>query len=132
MLDKRTTLLAAIVAAAGIAGAPISLVAQTTGAQPQQAPAPGQDFSKQDLKSYAAAAVQIGRIDQAYQTQMQAAQSTEQQKQVQDQALRGMAQAVEGQGLSVEKYNRITEAAQADPATAQEIRKYAQQEVQCQ
>jgi hypothetical protein len=54
--------------------------------------------------------------------QMQAADTTDEQQQIQQQATQEMVTAVENtEGINVEDYNVIMESVQTDPALAQQI-----------
>lgn len=98
---------------------------QTPGAQQQQqTPQSSQNFSEEDLKSYAVAALQVQQINQNYQPQLQAAGSPEKKQAVQQEAMGKMVQAVQQEGLSVDKYNEISAAIQSDPQVADQVRGY--------
>lgn len=83
-----------------------------------------QQFDEETLSSFAVAAVQIQQIGEAAQQQLQAAEAPDQEQQVQMQAQQQMLQAVEAEGLTVEQYNEIATAAQADPELAQQIEQH--------
>lgn len=120
----RTTL--AAVAALGMAFGAASLTGTsvTTQAAAQTAPAPGQApaVDEDTLRSFAVATLEIQEISQAYQPQMEAAESQEQQQEIAQAANDEMVAAVEAvPGIDVESYNAIAEAAQNDPQMMQQI-----------
>lgn len=120
----RTTL--AAVAALGMAFGAASLTGTsvTTPAAAQTAPAPGQApaVDEDTLRSFAVATLEIQEISQAYQPQMEAAESQEQQQEIAQAANDEMVAAVEAvPGIDVESYNAIAEAAQNDPQMMQQI-----------
>lgn len=120
----RTTL--AAVAALGMAFGAASLTGTsvTTPVAAQTAPAPGQapNVDEDTLRSFAMATLEIQEISQAYQPQMEAAESQEQQQEIAQAANDEMVAAVEAvPGIDVDSYNAIAEAAQADPEMMQQI-----------
>ncbi len=79
-------------------------------------------FSDEMLQSFAEAAVKLITIRTEFQTQMQSAETTEQQMQLQQQTNQRMAQVVEETpGISIEQYNAIAEASQNDPELAARV-----------
>lgn len=99
-------------------------------AAPEPAPEPqmempagtAPDLSDEKLKSFAVAFLEVSRINQTYQPQLQAADSPEDEQRLRQQAGADMIQAVDSsQGISVEEYNMIIQAAQVDPELAQRI-----------
>jgi hypothetical protein len=93
---------------------------------PQAAPQTQQqtgDISEKDIQAFAVAANEIRQLRQKWAPQMQAAQqqSPEAKQQVETQAFAEMTGAVEKSGLSVDKYNKISEQAQSDPDLRQKI-----------
>lgn len=80
------------------------------------------ELSEEKLKSFAVAFLEVSRINQTYQPQIQAAGSPEDEQRIRQQAGADMIQAVDSsQGISVEEYNMIIQAAQVDPELAQRI-----------
>jgi hypothetical protein len=110
---------AGLLAMAGFA-APSAAVAQSAAQQQAQ-------ISDDDLKTFAVAAKEVQRINQDYAPAYQSAQTDEQRVAIEGEAMGKMAQAVKDKGLSVEKYNQIVSAAQADPEIARRVDDYAQQ-----
>lgn len=91
---------------------------------PQQPGGQAQNFSDQELKTYAGARLEVRRINQAYQPKAQQAQTEEQQQKLQQQALENIKSAIREEGISVEKYNRITMAVRNDPELASQVQNY--------
>ena len=120
----RTTF--AAVAALGMAFGAASLTGTgvTTQAAAQTAPAPGQApaVDEDTLRSFAVATLEIQQISQAYQPQMEAAETQEQQQEIAQAANDEMVAAVEAvPGIDVDSYNAIAAAAQNDPQMMQQI-----------
>lgn len=84
-----------------------------------------EDYPEETLQSFAVAALQIQEINMQAQEELQAAETPEDQEQVQEDATQMMMQAIEAEGLSVEEYNEIATAAQSDPDLAGQIEEYA-------
>lgn len=108
---------AAVCAAMGMAGAPAAS-AQGTAPKAQQ-PAPS--YSDAELKSFAVAALEVQRINDAYLPKFKSASSPEEQKQVEKTATAEMIKAVEKEGMSVEKYKEIMNQAQSNPEVAERV-----------
>jgi hypothetical protein len=77
-----------------------------------------------DLKNYASALIAVLDINDTYQDVFEQAQSEEEQDQIASEALGKMAQAVEDEGLTVEKYRLISDAARSDPQIGSRIAGY--------
>lgn len=129
IIRKKSTSAAVVAIALGMMTAPVAVSAQgAQGYQQQTPPAAGQgqetaapDFSGNDLESYATAFLEVRDISQKYQGEMQSAESPEDQQAIQQKAVEEMSEAVRETGLSVEKYNQITEASRTDPELQQEV-----------
>jgi len=67
-----------------------------------------------ELKSFAGAVVEVHRINDAYIPKFQAAGTSDEEQKLEAAAVREMVQAVENEGLSVEKYEQILTLAQTD------------------
>lgn len=108
------------VAVLGIAAAPISW------AQTGQPPAaqPALSYSDDELKSFVVAALEVQRINSVYLPKLQAAATPEEQQQVRAAASEEMVQAVEKNGLSVDKYKEILDQAQTNPAVAGRVKEH--------
>jgi hypothetical protein len=99
-------------------------------AQPQaQSPAPAGSpatgdvggFSQDQLESYADAVVKIQEIDRAWQPRIDQAQDQEEAEVLTTQATDAMVSEIQAQGLSVQEYNTITQAAEKDERLYQHI-----------
>jgi len=104
------TLAFAALSVAWLAAAP----AQTTQSQTEETAVSTQTISTQraapsdaELKSFAGAVVEVHRINDAYIPKLQAADTPDEEQKLEAAALREMVQAVEQEGLSVEKYEEI-------------------------
>lgn len=138
-IGSRISRLAAAAAVAAGVGAAGAVVAQEATPQtPQQAapqqqvPAPmGQQFDDTKLRSFAVAYLEVSKVAQTYQPQLQAAKDPQEQQRIQTEAASGMVKAVEGaEGITVEEYNSIVDSAQADPTLAQKINGFVQEAAQ--
>lgn len=85
---------------------------------PQAAP-----YSDEELKSFAAAAVEVHRINSGYLPKMAEANPLEQ-KQLEQRALQETTAAVEKQGLTSDKYDEILSAAQTRSDVAKKLEQY--------
>jgi hypothetical protein len=109
------TLALAAIAAVWLAAAPAQ-TRQAAGASDdvvanaEEKPPPTDD----ELKSFAGAVVEVHRINDAYVPKLQAADTPDEEQKLEAAALREMVQAVEKEGLSVEKYEQILTQAQTD------------------
>lgn len=123
---KRTLVAAAVL---GFAGAFSVQGAVAQGTQPPATKeAPATTFDVGQLQSFVSAYLQVDEITRTYVPQMQEADSTEQQQQLQHQATQEMVMAVENaEGISVDEYNAIAQAAQADPELAMQLDEMIQQ-----
>lgn len=82
--------------------------------------APAMDDAK--LKSFAVAFLEVSQVTQQYQPQIASAGSVEDQQKLQQEAGEKMVQAVNAsEGITVDEYNMIIQAAQADPELAQRV-----------
>ena len=81
-----------------------------------EAPAPksAKPPTDAELKSFAGAVVEVHRINDAYIPKFQAAGTSDEEQKLEAAAVREMVQAVENEGLSVEKYEQILTLAQTD------------------
>ena len=114
----RSTLMTTLLALLVVAAVPLSW-AQTEAAPAEQATS----YSDAELKSFAAAAVEVHRINSGYLPKMAEATPV-QQRQLEQQALRETTAAVEKQGLTSDKYDEILTAAQNRPEVATKVEQY--------
>jgi len=80
-------------------------------------------YSDAELKSFAAAVVEVHRINDQYIPRLQAASTPDEEEQIEAAALREMVQAVEKEGLSVEKYEEILTQAQTNRGVAERLQR---------
>jgi hypothetical protein len=127
----RSTILALMFAAIG--AAPLSASAgQLPSSLPEQSPRSSEEappsaelsdeqpsaaeqalgYSDAELKSFAGAVVEVHRINDAYIPKLQAAGTPDEEQKLEAAALHEMVQAVEKEGISVEKYEEILTKAQ--------------------
>jgi hypothetical protein len=102
---------------------PPPAAAPETAAPQTEAPAaaaPAMDDAK--LKSFAVAFLEVTKVTESYKPQIEAAGTTEDQQRLQQEAGEKMVEAVNNsEGISVDEYNMIIQAAQTDPELAQKI-----------
>ncbi len=128
MIFKRNTIAiaTAVAMAAPLAtgGAALAQTEAPPAPMQQQAPA-AQDFSDETLRSFAVAFLEVDQINRTYTPQLEQAESPEQQQEIQQRASAEMVEAVEGsEGISVQEYTSIMQAAQANPELAQKLTEY--------
>lgn len=127
MKQINTSRFLAPVALAVALGASGAAVAQQSGAQGgaqggMQQQAPDIDVSEEQVESFAEAQARVAKIGEKWTPRMQEAESSEEVQKARKQAQQEMVIAVENAGLSVQEYNQIARAAQAD----EELRKKIQ------
>tara|TARA_R100000365_G_scaffold91_1_gene299 strand:- start:4127 stop:4537 length:411 start_codon:yes stop_codon:yes gene_type:complete len=108
--------------AAGAGG--VALAQEAAPAIPEQPPmtAPATDFDQSQIESFAVAYVQVMDIGMQAEQQLQSAETEDDRAVIQMMAQEEMASAVEStEGITVDDYNAILTAAQADPAFAEEV-----------
>ena len=91
--------------------------------QQQQVP----DFSDQELQQFAEAATDIQEISAQWEPRLQQAETQEEIEQVRQAANEEMVEAIEDNGLSVEKYSEIYMSAQSDPELNERVNQYMSQ-----
>jgi Domain of unknown function (DUF4168) len=113
--SRTSQLLASAVGAAMLLGAGFAEVhAQEQPQMPQQ-PAMPSEFSQLQIETFADAAIEVQRVQQDFDAQVQAAENAEEVARLQQQAEQQARQAVENHGLSVDEYTAIVQAANQDP-----------------
>jgi len=110
----------AVCAAMSIAVAPLSFAQGT----PSETVKPAPSYSEAELKSFAVAALEVQRINDAYLPKLKTASTPEEQKQVEKVATDEMVKAVEKEGMSVDKYKQIMNHAQSNPEIADKVMKH--------
>ena len=126
---KRTV--SAAVLAMGLASAPFMVGAQQSGApqgsvttQPQAVDS--SQFSDSDLQKFVAASQKVAVISQDYAPKLQQAEDPTEQQKVLEEADQKMISAVEKEGISVDQFLMINQAAHPYEALAQRIQGVAQ------
>jgi len=84
---------------------------------------PAPPSSDAELKSFAGAVVEVHRINDAYIPKLQAASTPDEEQQLETAALHEMVQAVEKEGISVEKYEEILTKAQTNLDIAHRLKR---------
>lgn len=105
-----------ILALAGTAPAMAQVAGQE--AQPpagQQQSAPQVNVDDSQLALFHKVSTKLGEIRQETQMEMSSAESTEAAQQLQQEATTKMRSAIESMGMTVDEYNQIASAVQADP-----------------
>jgi hypothetical protein len=85
-------------------------------------------FSQDELKSFAAAAIQVMQLDAALQPHMKAAETTQERKKIQQQAYQKMAVIIQAQGMTIQKFNQISKATRNDPQVASRVDRFIKEE----
>lgn len=115
MRRNLTTLISTTVLSSFLALAPMAASSQaSTSAVPGAAAVEGGSYTHQDLERFVAAAQQVAVLTQEYAPKVQATESETDREKVVQEADQKMVKAVEGEGLSVEKFLSINQAAQTD------------------
>ncbi|HEY3177619.1 MAG TPA: DUF4168 domain-containing protein [Casimicrobiaceae bacterium] len=115
----RSSVMAVMLVLAGAVAAPLTS-AQNDRMPTEQA---ATSYSDAELKSFAAAAMSVHRINSTYLPKLAEA-SPEEQRQIEKQALQETTQAVEKQGLTSDKYDEILTAAQTKPDVAKKVQQF--------
>jgi hypothetical protein len=113
---------AAIVAAAAIT-APAALVQAQQQPQGQQRE-PAAAVTDSDIVAFVAAATEVRQLNQSWVPRVQEAakKGKKEEEEVRKQALEELTQAVQKNGLSVDRYQEIYAIAQSDPEVARKVR----------
>lgn len=106
-------------------GAAIGVAAAQDAAPAPQAQAPATQAAPVDdakLKSFAVAFLEVTKVTRSYQPRIEAADTSDAQQELRQEASQKMVETVnDAQGISVDEYNMIIQAAQTDPDLAQRI-----------
>jgi Domain of unknown function (DUF4168) len=111
------TLALAAIAAVWLAVAPAQTTTPASSISSDEVTASAQKTSPPtdaELKSFAGAVVEVHRINDSYIPKLEAADTADEEQKLEAAALREMVQAVEKEGLSVEKYEQLLTQAQTD------------------
>lgn len=126
---KRTRALVAGVVGAGMAFASLPVLAQQSGqaGAPPAQEAPEVDVGEEELSQFASAVVELQQIKQSYSKDIGQAGDKQKAKDLQGEMQEAMRQAIEDEGLSVERYAKIGEAIQSDKELKQRVNEEIQQ-----
>lgn len=115
----------------GLAAASVAPAAAQSGAatRPADPASPGavqqqSQYSDDDLKAFAVAALEVRQIREDYTPKVQSADSPEKRQTISREATDRMVEAVEKHGLTAEKYNNIYAASQSDPTLAERVNQH--------
>ncbi|TVQ29490.1 MAG: DUF4168 domain-containing protein [Geminicoccaceae bacterium] len=86
-----------------------------------QGAAPGAEIGDEALRRFAVAALEVQEIGRTWQEAAQQAQTEAEMESLREDAQSQMVEAVENEGLTVDDYNAIVAAAEADPELAARI-----------
>ncbi|GEM_PF-6710966 len=84
------------------------------------------DFERQELETFLQARADVLDIQEEYSNRLQSAEDDQAVADLQSEVREKMAAAVEDAGITVEKFNRIAQAAQNDPDVAEELESLAE------
>ncbi len=86
---------------------------------------PPPDFSNQELERFARVESEVNELLEQYARSLGGVDEPDKSRKLQDKYFQRMLDAIRGQGLSVEKYNKINQAAQTNPDLRKKINKMA-------
>ena len=125
MTIKRTSIIALAAIGLSLPAAGVSLAQEAAPTTPGAEQPAAQEFGDETLRSFAVAFLATEEISQRYQPQLQEAQAAQDQEkmlEIQRDASQEMVTAVEGvEGITVQEYTSIMQAAQTDPELAQKV-----------
>jgi hypothetical protein len=107
------------VAVLAIAPVPAVLAQQST---PPAADQSTSSYSETELRSFAVAVLGVQKINTTYLPRYEAASSAKEQEQVLEAARKEVAQVVQEQGISMDRFHQILGDTQADPGLADKVR----------
>ncbi len=79
------------------------------------------DFSDEELEDFVALQDEIGEVREEYVSQIEAAESEDEARQLQQEAQTEMVEVIEEAGMSVEEYNAIAVAYNSDPSVQERV-----------
>lgn len=124
MHRKVKTALTISTLACALAAAPTTASAQSTPPAPS-ASSEVQNYSQQDLERFVAAATKVSLLSQEYAPRIHATESEPERAAIVKEADEKMIRAVNDEGLSVEKFLTINQAAQTDRSLQQQLSELA-------
>jgi hypothetical protein len=114
-MSIRTSFLSMLTGWTGTAWATLTMVPGDEGAG-------ASSFGDSELQSFATAAVKVHLISDAYSQKMGEARSQVEKQQLEQRASSEMVQAVENEGLTVDKYHAIAKRLETDNDLAERVR----------
>jgi hypothetical protein len=105
----------------GIAWAPVAPAQAPTA--PVEAPPPVSSYTDTELKSFALAALDVERISAAYRPKLEAAKTAVEEQEVRSAASNEMLEAIQKQGMTVDKYREISRQVRESPEIAQRVQR---------
>ena len=81
----------------------------------------GANMSDATVKKVGAALRQVAQIEQTYSQRLQSANTPVQKQDISKQASNAAVTAITQQGLTIDQYNQVIQAAQSDPALKQRV-----------
>lgn len=111
--------IAALIASSAVAASWIP-DAQAQSAQQQ----PSAQYSDAELKTFAVVALNVQKINETYLWKLEGAESADEKQKVRQAASNEMVQAVQSQGMTVEKFNEIAVQARQRPEIAERIQQH--------
>lgn len=116
-----TTIATGLLGAAMLAGAPAVSAQAAAPMPPPQAGVPGPGYSDTELRTFVGAAKQVAMITEDYAPRIHEAQGQPKQQELIKEADEKMIEAVQQEGLSVEKFLDINQSVQQDPALMRRV-----------
>ena len=128
MQHPRTKRALAAILGLGLAAASISpALAQSSDKAPAATEQGGQaaaEYSENDLKAFAVAALEVRRIRESFTPKVEAAETPEQRQEISKEATDQMVKAVEKHGLTAQKYNNIYADSQSNEQLAERVNQH--------
>jgi len=105
-----------------LAASPVAVMAQ------QAAPAaPAQDVTDADIEHFANAVLAVEDIRQTYEKALATTDDEGEKTSLQKEAQEKMVDAIENEGLTVERYQVVAQAVQSDPAMWEKVQQHLRQ-----
>ncbi|MFP4098938.1 MAG: DUF4168 domain-containing protein [Alphaproteobacteria bacterium] len=125
-LKNKILMTAAAVGLLSTGGVATVANAQDSYMPPQGQQQPQMNVTDAQLQEFAKAQAAVGQVQSKFQEQAQAVETQEELQMIQQQANEQMVQAIQRTDLSVQEYNQIANAVQADPQLREKYMNMAQ------
>ncbi|MFP4465404.1 MAG: DUF4168 domain-containing protein [Alphaproteobacteria bacterium] len=125
-LKNKILMTAAAVGLLSTGGVATVANAQDSYMPPQSQQQPQMNVTDAQLQEFAKAQAAVGQVQSKFQEQAQAVETQEELQMIQQQANEQMVQAIQRTDLSVQEYNQIANAVQADPQLREKYMNMAQ------